>query len=597
MEKPKKIMYLMIFFYTVGWSIISLLRYYSFNARYFDLGVSMGYITYSVEGLTLSKFVQIFALKPIVYLLVPIAYAFSFQGLLVFQSFFLALGAYPVFMISLEKLKNGTLAAQLSASYLLYFPLAGLNWFDFHYQALFPTLFLLGYWFYIKGKQSLSLTFMALSGMVHYPYTVFPLLFALMLALGKDRKKDFKIWFPLLIITVTIFLINVYLYGIYGASFGTVYAPLSKPSYFAVYITIVLILLPLAFVPIFSKWIFFMTPFLALIFLVKYWGYVYPNIFKLQYGALFIPFVFLGVIEGVEWLEKRSVMDKKRAVGLVFVSVVMFAAIYQPYSPLNKYTSVNYNINQIFNVNLTEYNQLMKILSLIPRGSTVLVSGNDPEAFYPYYGLIPYDNSITNPELVYNGTIKYIVAGPYGLQYTAVPPKPMVPMDQLVENASKKGFGIYAEAYGMMLLKYNYTGPLKYYYPLKEYFPSSSFVPTAPWFMKDGMIVATNAHMQLWFGPELILPPGKYIMTVFLKSTSNSSSNWLSVAVYADDQTQLITVYYINGASLKPGWNAVNISFTVPRVYANAEVIGYAYKWQGTLYVKGIYINQTSYTV
>jgi len=340
-----------------------------------------------------------------------------------------------------------------------------------------------------------------------------------------------------------------------------------------------------------------MTPFLALIFLVKYWGYVYPNIFKLQYGALFIPFVFLGVIEGVEWLEKRSVMNRKRAVGLVFVSVVMFAAIYQPYSPLNKYTSVNYNINQIFNVNLTEYDQLMKILSLIPRGSSVLVSGNDPEAFYPYYDLIPYDNSITNPELVYNGTIKYIVAGPYGLQYTAVPPKPMVPMDQLVENASKKGFGIYAEAYGIMLLKYNYTGPLKYYYPLKEYFPSSGFIPTAPWFMKDGMIVATNAHMQLWFGPELILPPGKYIMTVFLKSTSNSSSNWLSVAVYADDQTQLVTVYYINGASLKPGWNAVNISFTVPRVYANAEVIGYAYKWQGTLYVRGIYINQTSYTV
>ncbi|MFP3132984.1 MAG: hypothetical protein RXR19_02585, partial [Nitrososphaeria archaeon] len=88
-----------------------------------------------------------------------------------------------------------------------------------------------------------------------------------------------------------------------------------------------------------------------------------------------------------------------------------------------------------------------------------------------------------------------------------------------------------------------------------------------------------------------------YIMTVFLKSTSNSSSNWLSVAVYADDETELITFYYIKGASLKPGWNAVNISFTVPRVYANVEVIGYAYKWQGTLYVKGIYINQTSYTV
>ncbi len=595
MVTSKRILYFMILLYTTVWSIITLMRYYSFHADYWDLGVAMGYVTYATTGMTLSKFVQIFAYKPIVYLVAPVAYAFSFQGLLVFQSFFLALGAYPIYMISLEKLKSNTLATLFAASYLLYFPMAGVNWFDFHYQALFPTLFLLGYWFYIKGKNAFSLIFMALSAIAHYPYTVFPALFALMLAIGKNRKKDVKIWVPLLIFTAIIFALNISMHGIFGATFGTVNASLSKPGYYAVYITILLILLPLIFAPLFSKWILFLTPFLALIFLVKYWGYVYPNIFQLQYGALFIPFVFLGAIEGVEWLEKRSVISKKRATGLIFVSVVMFASVYQPYSPLNAYTSVNFNINQIFNVNFTEYNQLMKLLSLIPKGSSVLVSGNDPEAFYPYYGLNPYDNVNTNPELVLNGTVKYIVAGPFGIQYISVPPKPMIPMDELVENASRDGFGIYAEAYGIMLLKYNYTGPLKYYYPLREYFPSSGFIPTAPWYMKDGMIVATNAHTQLWFGPELVMPPGKYALTVVIKSTSNSSSNWFGIAVYADDQTQLITVYYINGATLKPGWNYIKISFTVPQIYANEEVIGYAYKWQGTLYIRGIYINQTSY--
>ena len=594
MDMTKKVLYLMILLYTAGWSVITLMRYYSFNAGFFDLGVAMGYVTYATTGLTLSKLVQVFALKPIVYLVAPVAYAFSFQGLLVFQSFFLALGAYPIYMISLEKLKNSTLATLFAASYLLYFPMAGVNWFDFHYQALFPTLFLLGYMFYIRGKNFPSLVFMVLSGMVHYPYTVFPAIFALTLAFGKNRKRDLKIWVPLLLITALIFALNISMHGIFGATFGTVNAPLSKPGYFAVYITIFLILLPVIFAPLFSKWLLFLTPFIALIFLVKYWAYVYPNIFKVQYGALFIPFVFLGAIEGVEWWDKKKVISKKRAVALIFISVVMFASIYQPYSPLNSYTSVNFNMDQIFNVNITEYNQLMKLLSLIPKGSSVLVSANDPEAFYPYFGLIPFDSAYTNPELALNGSIKYIVAGPFSTYYISILQNRTL-MDELVENASKDGFGIFAEAYGMMVLKYNYTGPLKYYYPLREYFPSSGFIPTAPWYMKDGMIEATNAHAQIWFGPELLMPPGKYTMTVIIKSTSNSSSNWLSVALYADDQTELVTVYYINGAGLKPGWNLINISFTVPQVYANEEVIGYAYKWQGTLYVKGIYINQTSY--
>ncbi len=595
METAKKILYLMILTYTVSWSAISLMRYYSFNAGYWDLGVAMGYITYATTGLSLSKLIQVFALKPIVYLLAPIGYAFSFQGLLVFQSFFLALGAYPVYVISLEKLKNASLATLFAASYLLYFPMAGVNWFDFHYQALFPTLFLLGYWFYLRGRSALSLIFMALSGTVHYPYTVFPALFAIMLAAGKERRKDIKIWAPLILITGSIFAVNFLMHGVFWATFGTVNAPPAKPEYYSVYLTIILILLPLIFAPLFSKWLIFLTPFFALIFLVKYYAYVYPYLFEVQYDALFIPFVFLGAIEGVEWLERKNIIRKKAAVGVIFVSVVMFASIYQPYSPLNSYTSVNYDFSKIFSINFTEYNQLMKLLSLIPKGSSVLVSDNDPEAFYPYYGLVPYDNRYTNPQLVLNGTIKYIVAGPFGIMYINKEPKPGIPMDELVENASRSGFGLYAEAYGLMLLKYNYSGPLKYYYPLREYIPSSGFVPTAPWYMKNGMIVATNAHAQIWFGPELIMPPGKYTLTVIIKSTSNSSSNWLSVAVYADDQTRLVTVYYINGASLKPGWNYVNISFTVPEVYANEEVIGYAYKWQGTLYVKGIYVNQTSY--
>lgn len=596
MEKSKSALPVMISIYTLVWSLISLLRYYSFNAGVFDLGVAMGYITYSTEGLTLSKLVQIFMLKPIVYLVAPVAYAFGFQGLLVFQSFFLALGAYPIYMIAFEKLKNNKVAILLAASYLLYFPLAGLNWFDFHYQALFPTLFLLGYWFYLKGRQVFSLIFMLLSGMVHYPYTVFPLLFAFILIIGKDRKRDLKIWAPLLIVTLLIFVMNVVTHGIYGASLGTVATTLVKPNDFDVFITVILILLPLLFAPIFSKWIVFLTPFLALIIYSRYWGYFYPNLFKLQYGALFIPFVFLGTVDGVLWLEKNKIVNRKRSVGTIFILIMLFALAYQPYSPLNSYTAVNYDIAKIFNVNFIEYNQLMKLLSLIPAGSSVLVANNVPEVYSPYFHLQPYDNIYTAPELVQNGTIEYIVAGPYGMYYSFVPAKPAVPMDELVENVSQSGkFGIYAEAYGILLLKYNYTGPLKYYYPLSIYLSSSNFLPSEPWFIKNQIIVVSGTNEPAWSSPDVFLPPGNYEMIIFMKSTSNVSSNEFVVSIMADDLTKLLYIYDISGSSLKPGWNSVTVTFSIQKVYKNIVITGYINKWQGNLMFKGIYINQTSY--
>jgi len=68
----------------------------------------------------------------------------------------------------------------------------------------------------------------------------------------------------------------------------------------------------------------------------------------------------------------------------------------------------------------------------------------------------------------------------------------------------------------------------------------------------------------------------------------------MSISVYADDLTKLIAVYYIQGSMLKNGWNQIEIFFTVDKVYANLEIVGYVYNWEGELYIKGIYINQTS---
>ena len=592
MEIQEKIVNVFISLYSFVWSAISLLKFYSFNATVFDLGVNVGYATYSISNLTLSKLLHVIAYKGIVYFLVPLIYAFSFQGLLIFQSFFLGLGAYPVYKISKATLKDSNISLILAGSYLLYYPLAGVNWFDFHYQALFPTLFLFGYWFYISNRKLLSLFLMALSAITHYPYTVFPFMFALMLALSKKRREDSKVWIPLLILTSAIFLLNIKFYGPYYAIFGIVVINYN-PNYLISIFTLFLILAPLLFLPLTSKWALYLTPFIALIFLSSYDYYHYPSLFQSQYSSLYIPFVFLGAIDGLKFLERKGI-NLIKIVAILFIVVIAFAVAFQPYSPLNSYTPVNYNFGEIFNVNLTQYNQLMKLLSLIPKGSSILISNNVPEAFYPYYELHPYTYWLLNPEQIYNGSVEYILAGPVGTAYTQAFPPSSISMDYLVENASKLGYGLYAEAYGMMLLKYNYTGPVVYYYPLQEYISASSFDLTFPWFYKDGMIVIDNAQsVNIFSGPKMLLGPGSYAMIVFVKSSTNLSTNKMSISVYADDLTKLVAVYYIQGSMLKNGWNQIEIFFTVDKVYANLEIIGYVYNWEGELYIKGIYINQT----
>ena|GEM_PF-1981620 len=65
-----------------------------------------------------------------------------------------------------------------------------------------------------------------------------------------------------------------------------------------------------------------------------------------------------------------------------------------------------------------------------------------------------------------------------------------------------------------------------------------------------------------------------------VKSSTNLSRNKMSISVYADDLTKLIAVYYIQGSMLKNGWDQIEIFFTVDKVYANLEIVGYVYNWE-----------------
>ncbi|MCK4423437.1 MAG: DUF2079 domain-containing protein, partial [Candidatus Omnitrophica bacterium] len=62
--------------------------------------------------------------------------------LLVTQSIFIALGAWPLYLIARDRFKSETVALCFASAYLLYPTLQYANLFDFHGDALAPAFFL-----------------------------------------------------------------------------------------------------------------------------------------------------------------------------------------------------------------------------------------------------------------------------------------------------------------------------------------------------------------------------------------------------------------------------------------------------------------------
>ena len=142
---------------SVVYSILSILRYISFHAGIFDLGVSSSLMAYTPSGgvsysLLLSH--QMLLYKPIYVLMSPVYNLFpNPEVLVVFQAVWVSLGAFPVYWIARRFLHTQFLSLATALSYLLYFPMTGVLWFDFHYMAIFPTFFLFSMYFYCGQRK------------------------------------------------------------------------------------------------------------------------------------------------------------------------------------------------------------------------------------------------------------------------------------------------------------------------------------------------------------------------------------------------------------------------------------------------------------
>jgi len=396
--------------YEYVWIYISLMKYYSLNAMVYDLGTAAEglYLVFHPALETTFGYIQSFLRSELIFLFAPISLLPDTEIiLLILQSFALGIPIFFIYGIAREHKISPFYSLLLSISYSIYFPLAGVNWNDFHFQAFFIPFFISAYYFYLVGRKKLSFTLFILAGIVRFPYIIFIILFAIIEYVSLHNYKSLVKWkskfiLVLLVVSLGIFLVSFFILGgvefILGQAHVIGVSSSIPISFYTKIKTVALIFVPVLMLPLFSKkWVLFFLPYLLLILYSPIFAYTYPFAFRMQYSSMFIPFIFLSIIDVISELDKKEMFNKIikikskvfifktsknqfKCVVAIFFSILLFATVFEPYGPFNGEIQGTFNFRENTDANFTLYNDYISLAKLIPPNEgAVLIQNNMPQ--------------------------------------------------------------------------------------------------------------------------------------------------------------------------------------------------------------------------
>jgi len=652
--------------YIVYWSIFSIDRFHSLHAYVLDLGAAMesGWLVFHTPW-TMTYFYHNFYVLSGRILLAPLFVTGNFPFILVVQTVAISSGSLFVFLIARKAIGKGVMSLLLALSYLIYFPIAGANFYDFHYQVFFMPFFLAGFYCYFQERYVLSIVILTISGLFRFPYMAFPLALAVIematifVRTKMDggsvdwRKMKFLIYGS---VVFSAFLILGYLSLTSGSSAqsGAV-LNLTHGSAFALgnikvdldikIFTAMLILGSLLFYPLKSKYMILTIPYFFFVFFYDYKGYYYPNAFQNQYAAAIVPFLFMGIIDVLKHyypssekgdggkeeskVFKRVRNNALRDVVVLFIVLILFAQVFQPYGALNGNTEDSFGASYILNNNSVNFSVFQKAVNLIPKdtpANEVLVQDNLPFV-YPlpadfsspvgYIQTLTYNNTafynnyteIGSGGKFYPVSPKYVVMYPYGsygpnnrfgyFEYVnqVSPPPNNISNFMIVTHLFATGdYGIIAEADGLFILEKGYIGPLEYYVPFSRYYPYTEFHPGNYSKMTSQGIVTDSGMANLFFyGPPTALSPGKYEVTYYFKLIGNNTSGIMKmIGTYNNGLPFFSKLASFNSTYGKTGIISFTYDLNDTLFTADDQFNAYVDFIHGELAFEGISINQIS---
>lgn len=418
-----KFLFLSLVLYVSLWSTVDILKMFDLNIFVFDAGVSMQnawYLYPANWGYNPNiALLSLFSQSSFYFVVSPLSVINSFSLDFIVQSILVGSGAIPLFFIARKLLDSDKEALLISISYLIYFPSSGLNWYDIHWEVMFIPLFLTGFYLYLINRYYLSFLLLFLSGLGRYPFLIFPILFGLLWIVDSLREyRKTKEWGTNLRRN-TIFTILLSIFSIAFLTLQYIVQKLSI-SYTATdlhsrnlsinllpylpnkIITIFLIFLPLLFIPLISKkWSVFYMPYIIVILFWNFSSVLYPVGFLYQYPLMIVPFVFIGLIDGITILRERGspkislALKMKFSVkkGVSWATIVLTVSallglVFLPYGPLSNHSGYNYqgqnfSLDNFLTTNTTIYNNLESAISKIPKDNPYVLTQMDIPEIYP----------------------------------------------------------------------------------------------------------------------------------------------------------------------------------------------------------------------
>jgi uncharacterized membrane protein len=414
------------------WLYVDTLRYLSFNAYINDLGLELSYLIAISHTTNLHVlWLEVTPQKPFVLVLAGVTLLSpSAITLLAIQAYLVCLAALPLYGIALHFSKRRDLSLLLSLTYLFFFPLSTILWFDFHVMSLFGFFFLTGIWLYLRNSRW-SVVFLLLAATTNIALAGVVILFGIvegtaLLRFDRRAGKGFLSFLTQRRGRLLTFIVGgtslLFVYYSLAASIqtlatfqtpqnvhgGLVTYYISNFLYNAPNLIIVTLLIAVPFIPLLSVvparnlgYAYLLLPFSAL-YLFSNYAFSYLNA---QYtGALLTPELFLVAARALSphesnvgsseipysrsfrsrhrWIVYSHSLDSRhRAVAIMLVFTVGISLFYTPWGPFNsdQIPGTNPYFDFWNKITVTPVDQVADgFANLVPPSATILLQDNMP---------------------------------------------------------------------------------------------------------------------------------------------------------------------------------------------------------------------------
>jgi len=341
----------------------------------------------------------------------------NIRFLLILQTFGLAIGAVPIYLLAKQKLKNKWLPLIFSFCYLMYPALHYLNLENFHPSALAVPMIIFSFYFLENKKYKPFLTFLFLALICKEEIVITAFFMGIYTFFKHNKKLGISICLFSLIWLFLVFKVILPFYNDFGyihvgyGAFGefgkspteAIFNMIKNPAKVVQKIAteqnieyIIDLFLPTGFLSFFSPIILFLSS--PAIFLNLITGWPYAHSIQYHYTIAIIPFIFFSLIYGFSWVRKKTMKIKKynlnKIIPVIFMVIFLVSTIYGSFEIDHYDTSIR-NIDKLFKYKIGEFFKKQEndkiryeAISLIPDNTSVSAS----------YLLLPH---LTHRKIIY----------------------------------------------------------------------------------------------------------------------------------------------------------------------------------------------------